>query len=199
MQYPYSWLTRETWSHSQLGDTLKWSHIPFLPRLPTPSHYSSLHSLSDQSFAFINKMFLPPSHILFRCTTLFWVICIQESGTLYFFMFFFRDIAPWVLATPQVILRVRWSIPVVSTLVSAFHFLAWNREPELKPTNFSSLLFFRVFLPWYSALSAGWWGYSLINIYIYEGLCQRLALVFALTSRKPPFLLILLFLPHTIL
>ena len=37
----------------------------------------------------------------------------------------------------------RW---VDSILVTASHFLAGNREAELKPTTFSSLLLFNVFL-----------------------------------------------------
>ena len=47
-------------------------------------------------------------------------------------------LAPWVL------LRVRWSIPLASPCVTASRSLLWNREAELKPTNFSSLLHLRV-------------------------------------------------------
>ena len=36
--------------------------------------------------------------------------------------------------------------PPVFTIVTAFRFLAENREAELKPTTFSSLSLFRVFL-----------------------------------------------------
>ena len=36
--------------------------------------------------------------------------------------------------------------PSVSTLGDSFPFHSWNMEAELKPTNFSSLLLFRVFL-----------------------------------------------------
>ena len=37
--------------------------------------------------------------------------------------------------------------PSLSILVTASTFIAGNREAKLKPTTFSSLLFFRVFLP----------------------------------------------------
>ena len=57
-----------------------------------------------------------------------------------------RSSQPLMIPVPWVILRVGGSIPVVSTLVIASHFLVWNREAELKTTTFSSLLLFRVFL-----------------------------------------------------
>ena len=44
-------------------------------------------------------------------------------------------LAPWVL------LRVGSSIPLVPPWVIASRFLAWNKEAELQPTTFSSLLF----------------------------------------------------------
>ena len=59
---------------------------------------------------------------------------------------------------------------VVSILVTTSRFLAGNKEAELKPTTFSSLLlsmfFFFLFsksLQRYSAWSPAYWGYSLIN------------------------------------
>ena len=58
---------------------------------------------------------------------------------------------------------------LVSTLMTAFRFLARNREADLKRTTFSSLLLFHVFLsfllsypPSYITLSAACWGYSII-------------------------------------
>ena len=50
------------------------------------------------------------------------------------------------ILTPWVLLRVRWSISVVSTLVTASRFLTWNREAEVNFTNSSSLLLFNIFL-----------------------------------------------------
>ena len=62
---------------------------------------------------------------------------------------------------------------MVPPWVIASHFLGGNREAELKPITFSSLLLFRVFLSFlfsylpqrYSVLSAACWGYSIV-IYI---------------------------------
>ena len=53
---------------------------------------------------------------------------------------------PLTMPVPWVILRVRWSILVVSTLVTASCFLAGNRESKLKSTTFYFLLLFSVFL-----------------------------------------------------
>ena len=41
---------------------------------------------------------------------------------------------------------VGWSIPLLPPWVTASHFLVGNREAELKPTTFSGLLLFCVFL-----------------------------------------------------
>ena len=53
---------------------------------------------------------------------------------------------PLTIQALWVILHVRWSIPVAIALGDRSRFLAGNREVELKPTTFSSLLHFRVFL-----------------------------------------------------
>ena len=44
---------------------------------------------------------------------------------------------PLMIPPPWVLLRVRWSVPLVPPEVTASHFLAGNREAELKPTTFS--------------------------------------------------------------
>ena len=44
------------------------------------------------------------------------------------------------ISAPWVFLRVGWSNPLVQPWVIAARFLAWNKEAELKPTTFSSLL-----------------------------------------------------------
>ena len=54
---------------------------------------------------------------------------------------------PLTISAPWVLLRFRWSIPLVSPWVTVSSFLPGNMEAKLKPTTFSSLLlFFRVFL-----------------------------------------------------
>ena len=79
---------------------------------------------------------------------------------------------PLMILAPWVILHIGWPIPQVPHWVITFHFLAWNKEAELKPTTFSSLLLFYVFLSFFFSwhpsnivpLSAACWGYSLIKI-----------------------------------
>ena len=53
---------------------------------------------------------------------------------------------PLTITDPWVFHRVGWPIHLVPPWVTASHFLAGNRETEQKPTTFSSLLLFRVFL-----------------------------------------------------
>ena len=65
-------------------------------------------------------------------------------------LWFRLNYQPLTIPAPRVLLRVGWSIPMVSTLVIASHFLLGNRETDLKPTTFSSLLLFNVFLSFFS-------------------------------------------------
>ena len=58
---------------------------------------------------------------------------------------------PLMIPASRVILHIEWYIPMVSTLVTTSCFLAGNRNPELKPTTFST--FFRVFLSFFLSLS----------------------------------------------
>ena len=51
---------------------------------------------------------------------------------------------PLTIPAPLFLLRVRWSIFLVPPWVTASCFLAGNKEAELKPSIFSSLLFFHV-------------------------------------------------------
>ena len=68
---------------------------------------------------------------------------------------------------PRVILRVRWCISLVSTLVTASRFLVGNIEGEVKPSSFSSLLLLRVFLVFL-------FGFSYIKVKApREGRCTR--------------------------
>ena len=53
---------------------------------------------------------------------------------------------PFMVLPPWVFLHVGWSIPLVPPFVTASSLLAWNREAELKPTTFASLLLYSVFL-----------------------------------------------------
>ena len=87
---------------------------------------------------------------------------------------------PMTIPIPWVTLRVRWTIPMVSTLLTASHFLPGSREAKLKPTTFFSLLLFcfpifPLFLirssdtQRYITLSVACWDYSLLIIYIYMG------------------------------
>ena len=65
---------------------------------------------------------------------------------------------PLTILAPQVLLCIRWSIPLVPlfhTWVTASRFLAGNREAELKPTTFSSLLLFPDFLSFFFSLPNG--------------------------------------------
>ena len=56
---------------------------------------------------------------------------------------------PLTVPVPWVLLRVGCSLLLVPSWVTASRFLAWNREAELKPITFSSLLLFCVFLSFF--------------------------------------------------
>ena len=70
---------------------------------------------------------------------LFFCECIWNAVAVSLVTPAFDGTVSWVL------LRVGWSIPLVPPWVTASRFLAGNREAELKPTTFSSLLLFHVF------------------------------------------------------
>ena len=53
---------------------------------------------------------------------------------------------PLTIPAPWVLIRVGWSILLVPPLVTISHFLAGNKEDELEPTIFSSLLLLLLFL-----------------------------------------------------
>ena len=81
-----------------------------------------------------------------------------------------------------VFLRVGWSISLVLPWMTASHFLVGNSEAELKPSTFSSLLLFRVFLSFLFSspssdivpLSATYWGYHACDLSRISQLIPRL-------------------------
>ena len=94
---------------------------------------------------------------------------------------------PLTIPAPWVLLRIGWSILLVPPWVTAFRFFAGNREAELKPTTFSSLLLFHIFLSllfsWppsnILSLSISYWGYFLIIIiiiFVYGCVCAHLCI-----------------------
>ena len=79
---------------------------------------------------------------------------------------------PLTIPTPWVFLG--WSISLVLPWVTVSHFLARNRENELKPSNFSSLLLFLSFLFEYCLLGL------LLNNNIYADLSSMFIFPFLL-------------------
>ena len=70
--------------------------------------------------------------------------CIWNASAVSLVLRAFDDAGSLGSPPRQVVYPFRSMVP---PWVTASRFLAWNREVETKPTTFSSLLLFRVFLP----------------------------------------------------
>ena len=92
--------------------------------------------------------------------------CIRNTSAVSIFLSAFGDTGSLGSPPSQVVYPPDY---MVTPWVTAYRFLAGNKEAELKPSTFPSLLLFRVF-PLFSSpnppgtLSAACWGYSLIIV-----------------------------------
>ena len=77
------------------------------------------------------------------------------------------DLPTFDYAAPWVILRIGWSIPLVSTLVTTAHFLVGNREAEVKSTFLLTSTFPSFVFP-----------FVLTNVYIWYNVLHNFFIIY---------------------